>query len=207
MTLATKNGSIIVKDGALAENCGCCGGWYCCADTSCLTDWGSVAVTLSGTNRTKQYQNQGNCPGTSVHGQWYSFTAGVTGSSVSGETLSRSAFGGSGESKYAAYGSPTGAIYVQVQGRQITVTALVPAFYVTRFGRVDYNATVSWAGSFPLCGNNVSASDLGSYAARTRAVALIEPGVGCDEKGGLEQQIVDSDVGSGTVTLVSLSFA
>jgi hypothetical protein len=32
MTIATKNGSIIVKDGKLAENCGCCGGWYCCAD-------------------------------------------------------------------------------------------------------------------------------------------------------------------------------
>jgi hypothetical protein len=29
MTLATKNGSIIVKDGKLAENCECCGGWYC----------------------------------------------------------------------------------------------------------------------------------------------------------------------------------
>lgn len=29
MTIATKNGSIIVKDGKLAENCGCCGGWYC----------------------------------------------------------------------------------------------------------------------------------------------------------------------------------
>ena len=29
MTIATKNGAIIVKDGLLAENCGCCGGWYC----------------------------------------------------------------------------------------------------------------------------------------------------------------------------------
>jgi hypothetical protein len=29
MPLATKNGSIIVKDGKLAESCGCCGGWYC----------------------------------------------------------------------------------------------------------------------------------------------------------------------------------
>ncbi len=29
MTLATKNGSLIVKDGQIAENCGCCGGWYC----------------------------------------------------------------------------------------------------------------------------------------------------------------------------------
>ena len=30
MTLATKNGSLIVKDGKLAENCNCCGDWYCC---------------------------------------------------------------------------------------------------------------------------------------------------------------------------------
>jgi hypothetical protein len=29
MPLATKNNAIIVKDGQLAENCGCCGGWYC----------------------------------------------------------------------------------------------------------------------------------------------------------------------------------
>jgi hypothetical protein len=29
MTLATKNGSLIVQDGKIAENCGCCGGWYC----------------------------------------------------------------------------------------------------------------------------------------------------------------------------------
>jgi hypothetical protein len=29
MPLATKNNAIIVKDGKLAENCGCCGGWYC----------------------------------------------------------------------------------------------------------------------------------------------------------------------------------
>jgi hypothetical protein len=29
MPLATKNNAIIVKDGLLAESCGCCGGWYC----------------------------------------------------------------------------------------------------------------------------------------------------------------------------------
>lgn len=29
MPLATKNGSLIVKDGQIAENCDCCGGWYC----------------------------------------------------------------------------------------------------------------------------------------------------------------------------------
>jgi hypothetical protein len=30
MPLATKNNAIIVKDGKLAEDCDCCGGWYCC---------------------------------------------------------------------------------------------------------------------------------------------------------------------------------
>jgi hypothetical protein len=29
MTLATKNGSLIVQDGKIAENCGCCGDWFC----------------------------------------------------------------------------------------------------------------------------------------------------------------------------------
>lgn len=29
MTIATRNGAIIVKDGKLAEDCACCGGWYC----------------------------------------------------------------------------------------------------------------------------------------------------------------------------------
>jgi hypothetical protein len=29
MPIATKNNAIIIKDGKLAENCNCCGGWYC----------------------------------------------------------------------------------------------------------------------------------------------------------------------------------
>jgi hypothetical protein len=29
MSLATKNNALIVKDGNIAENCACCGGWYC----------------------------------------------------------------------------------------------------------------------------------------------------------------------------------
>ena len=33
MPLGTKGGSLIVKDGKLAENCGCCG-WYCYPDTN-----------------------------------------------------------------------------------------------------------------------------------------------------------------------------
>jgi len=37
MTLATKNGSLIVKDGQIAEDCGCCGGWYCYCENDCNT--------------------------------------------------------------------------------------------------------------------------------------------------------------------------
>ena len=43
MPLATKNNALIVKDGKLAENCGCCGGWYCC--DSC--EFGEMPNSLS----------------------------------------------------------------------------------------------------------------------------------------------------------------
>jgi hypothetical protein len=54
MPLATKGGSIIVKDGKLAENCGCCGGWNCYQDcnTTICGDCGYTAnmpSTLSAT--------------------------------------------------------------------------------------------------------------------------------------------------------------
>ena len=35
MTLATKNHVLILKEGKLAENCGCCEGWYCCQENPC----------------------------------------------------------------------------------------------------------------------------------------------------------------------------
>lgn len=47
MSIATKNGSVILKSGSVAENCGCCGDWYCynqCADFYCPP---SSAVTVS----------------------------------------------------------------------------------------------------------------------------------------------------------------
>jgi hypothetical protein len=43
MTLATKNNAIIVKDGQLAENCGCCGG-------ICVCDATAVTVSISADN-------------------------------------------------------------------------------------------------------------------------------------------------------------
>jgi hypothetical protein len=50
MPLATKNNALIVKDGKLAENCNCCGGWYCCADTTCSLDQlttATISITAS----------------------------------------------------------------------------------------------------------------------------------------------------------------
>jgi len=49
MTLATKNGSLIVKDGKVAENCGCCGGWWCYDGygACCFGNPVSVVVSLS----------------------------------------------------------------------------------------------------------------------------------------------------------------
>ena len=52
MPLATKNNSLIVKDGKVAENCGCCGGWYCynnCADFLCV-DAATASVSISATD-------------------------------------------------------------------------------------------------------------------------------------------------------------
>jgi hypothetical protein len=44
MPLATKNNAIIVKDGLLAEDCGCCGGWVCCRELSPATCGGADYV-------------------------------------------------------------------------------------------------------------------------------------------------------------------
>lgn len=44
MPLATKNNALIVKDGKVAENCGCCGGWVCCRELSPTTCGGADYV-------------------------------------------------------------------------------------------------------------------------------------------------------------------
>jgi hypothetical protein len=57
MTLATKNNALIVKDGKIAENCGCCGGWYCCLSLSCLvTDIQSVTVSIAAEAYVRKWQ-------------------------------------------------------------------------------------------------------------------------------------------------------
>lgn len=40
MPLATRNNAIILKDGKLAEGCGCCGGWYCYDERGCCVQDG-----------------------------------------------------------------------------------------------------------------------------------------------------------------------
>jgi hypothetical protein len=81
MPLATKNNAIIIKDGKLAENCDCCGGWYCCVDQRCISSSiSAVTAVLVGTDRLRklQYVSETN-PSIS---RWY--TLGVAGSALSG---------------------------------------------------------------------------------------------------------------------------
>ena len=73
MPIATKNGSIIVKDGAVAENCDCCGGWYCytpnpdgcftepCA--GCEYNWPASATYIA---TASFYAKVRRCQGTSI---------------------------------------------------------------------------------------------------------------------------------------------
>lgn len=80
MTIATRNGAIIVKDGKLAEDCACCGGWYCCPSSSCLRDQiSSVTVSITAQDYFVRYPE--TRPGTT----WATYRAeGVRGSAISG---------------------------------------------------------------------------------------------------------------------------
>jgi hypothetical protein len=68
MPLATKNNAIIIKDGKLAENCNCCGGWYCygCGEGfkyDPLTGFDCNAfgtVSISGVSSYVSYSNYSN---------------------------------------------------------------------------------------------------------------------------------------------------
>jgi hypothetical protein len=62
MPLAVKNNAIIVKDGKLAESCGCCGGWYCCMDSRCVSDAiNSVSATISASDWSYQLTLSSSC--------------------------------------------------------------------------------------------------------------------------------------------------
>jgi len=64
MPLATKNGSLIVKDGKLAENCNCCGGWYCCSGAALCPETLQVSVSISASDVTGIYTRVGaSCQG------------------------------------------------------------------------------------------------------------------------------------------------
>lgn len=47
MTIATKNGSLIVKNGSIADGCGCCVEWYCCVEYCQPTTLPITSITMS----------------------------------------------------------------------------------------------------------------------------------------------------------------
>lgn len=82
MTLATKSGSLIVKDGQIAENCDCCGDWYCCASLSCVPlDVSSVSVSITAEDYFAKYDMLDNLV---TANSPYKSSAGFLGSLFSG---------------------------------------------------------------------------------------------------------------------------
>jgi hypothetical protein len=83
MTLATQNGSLIVKDGKLAENCECCGGWYCCFSPACVADSiTGVVVTITASDYLRWTRGQFESP---TFGTLYDFVSvGFLGSAYAG---------------------------------------------------------------------------------------------------------------------------
>jgi len=85
MTLATKNGSLIVQDGKIAENCGCCGGWVCCRELSPTTCGGAEyvksasVVVITGADYVKVEQSVNRGPGCSA--RWSAKAVSITPSS------------------------------------------------------------------------------------------------------------------------------
>jgi hypothetical protein len=85
MPLATKNNALILKDGKIAENCGCCGDWYCCLSTQCPTSvitgvdveiYGATDSSVSIQGVLREYRPSG-CnlpPGTDLYWRSDNFT-------------------------------------------------------------------------------------------------------------------------------------
>ena len=110
MTLATKNGSLIVKDGKFAENCGCCGDWYCCQSnvSSAADAVQSIQVVIAAENYESFTTANWSClvaPGTpppTPHWTWYNgryglyyqwYNASPAGQYAGSHTLTRGADG------------------------------------------------------------------------------------------------------------------
>jgi hypothetical protein len=104
--VATKNGSLIVKNGSVAENCNCCAsGWYCCADKVCLVQPSSVSISVTAEDFYTQYSATSNFYGA------YQSSACFFGSAISGTRTLSPATPSSGYTSawQSVYGSaPTG---------------------------------------------------------------------------------------------------
>ena len=114
--LATKNGSLIVKDGKIAQDCGCCGGWYCYNhQCQCVTS-GASSITTVDINITGQdwlLHNSYTAGGQQYYGSYL-----VQFSRLNG-TISLSKTSPSSVWKYSAQGRLTnagGCVYVPSQG-------------------------------------------------------------------------------------------
>lgn len=84
--IATKNGSLVIKDGKLAEDCGCCGSkWYCCASSCAVAEPSAVEVKIEAEDFYAQYGVSDNLfPNIGVGQVNFESSACVFGSAISG---------------------------------------------------------------------------------------------------------------------------
>ena len=122
MPLATKNNAIIVKDGKLAENCGCCGEWYCCAERNCFPD--QITSILVNIQAEDWYENSSF------------FTSGFRGSLASGQYVLPKVV----ISNSFAYGGPP--TYATSQLLNLTTNLIE---LTMTFGVADCLSSFSWS--------------------------------------------------------------
>ena len=121
MTLATKNGAVIVKDGKLAESCGCCGEWYCYGGCGCSDQRPSaLSASLSfSLNQTAYGQMQTGAFGGGQMHQCAKYTSSSF-SDVS-KTVSLSYTGTSSDGASCSYATPITGEYSFSSGSPVPV--------------------------------------------------------------------------------------
>ena len=198
MPLGTKGNSLIVKDGKLAENCGCCGQWYCCESQCQQPPFNTVRATLAGENRVIT----GTTRNLSVN---YSYTLTIEADSLNGL---QSAILFSIDTNTYFYNQGLQGMTVrldwsgQING-QLAITIFVPIRWQTSTGvNVRYNTSVLFNDSFGFCGMTLDSGNV----SRTAFVPVVYPtlGRGDQAQDGSPYTSLLTDAGAGTITISSV---
>ena len=162
MTIATKNNAIIVKDGKLAENCGCCGGWYCYSQTFYCRAFRCVLPNTLSLSLSAQHSG--------VFFQTYLINT-IFGPSYRNVKFSSPSFAASVTLTKESNLSPCDYVYNMGAGRR-PVSESLPMF------RISLGEPVYWLFS-SLCASGLN------YMVRMREIAVVATGVQVAETQGV----------------------